>query len=100
MLVNNDFNNGDVISIKLANGDELIAKCIDANEGHVKIERPMVLTINDEGFAMLPWMVLGVSERIVLRREHILALVASKQDSAEQYLQHANKSSDEIEETA
>ena len=89
MLVNKDFNNGDVISVKLVNGDELIARYVSSDEKKIQIYRPLVLTLGDDGMVMIPWMMLGVTESITLNKEHIFLITDSKKDAADQYLEHA-----------
>jgi hypothetical protein len=87
MLINKGISSGDVVSIKLVNGDELIARLDEDNLMDVKVNRPLALTMAQGGLGMMPWMLLGNDDNVTLKKEHILAMVISKKDAADQYTQ-------------
>ena len=87
MLINKGFSSGDVVSIKLSNGDELISRFDEETADSVKINRPLALTMSGQGLGMIPWMFLGDSDSVTLSKSHVVAMVPSKKDAADQYLQ-------------
>lgn len=87
MLIEKSFSQGDIVSLKLINGDELIARFDSQNEEQVKIEKPLAITIGPQGLGMMPWMFLSDKETITLLKAHIFTIVPSKKDAADQYLQ-------------
>lgn len=87
MLINKSLSTGDVVSIKLINGDELIARFENDNTDEVSISKPLAITIGPNGLGMMPWMFLGEKETISLKKNHIFVLIPSKKDAADQYLQ-------------
>jgi len=87
MLIDKGFSQGDVVSIKLTNGDELITRFESETSDTVTINRPLALTMNREGLGMIPWMLLGASEKITLNKIHTYCITASKKDAADQYLE-------------
>jgi len=56
MLVNRGFSNGDIVSLKMINGDELIARFESETADDITIDRPLALTKSREGLGMIPWM--------------------------------------------
>lgn len=87
LLINKGYTAGDVISVKLTNGDEIIARFEEEANGVVKINRPLALTMSGGGLGMIPWMFLGADETVTIKKDHIFAMMASKKDAADQYLQ-------------
>jgi hypothetical protein len=87
MLINKPFTDGDIVSMKLVNGDEIIARFEDETPTTYKISRPLALTMSGGGLGMIPWMFLGESDTFTLKKEHVFTAVLSKKDAANQYTQ-------------
>lgn len=87
MLIDKGFKEGDVISIKLISGEEIIARFESETADEVKISRPLMVTLTGTGMGLIPWMFLGEKENFPLKRSHILAVAPSKKDAADQYMQ-------------
>lgn len=87
MLLEKPITEGDVVSIKLINGDEIIARLEKEDQNSVTINRPLALTMSGGGLGMIPWIFLGNKETITLKREHYFVMVPSKKDAADQYMQ-------------
>jgi hypothetical protein len=87
LILNKGYQQGDVVSLKLINSDELIAKFESETDDVIKIHRPLSLTMSPQGsLGMIPWMLLGSDEFITLNKSHVMAISASKKDAADQYL--------------
>jgi len=87
MLISKGFSNGDIISLKLINGDELIARFESETADDITIDRPLALTMSREGLGMIPWLMLGDKSAITLKKSHVFATVSSQKDAADQYMQ-------------
>ena len=87
MLINKGFSSGDVISLKLINGDELIARFESETSDDVTIVKPLAITIGPQGLGMMPWMFLGERDNITLKKSHVFAMAMSKKDASDQYMQ-------------
>ena len=87
MLISKGFSNGDIVSLKLINGDELIARFESETADDITIDRPLALTMSREGLGMIPWMMLGDKSSITLKKSHVFAVVSSQKDAADQYMQ-------------
>lgn len=87
MLINKGFSSGDVVSIKLVNGDELIARYEEETSTTIKINKPLAITAGAQGLGMIPWVFLGETETYTLNRDHVFVIVPSKKDAADQYMQ-------------
>ena len=87
MLIDKGFSKGDVVSLKLINGDELIARFESEDTDEIKISKPLAVTIGPKGLGMMPWVFLGEKEVLSLKRSHVFLAIPSKKDAADQYLQ-------------
>lgn len=87
MLLQKPITDGSVVSLKLVNGDEIIARYEGEDEKTIKINRPLALTMGAQGLGMIPWLFLGDTETFTLKREHVFVMVLSKKDASDQYMQ-------------
>jgi hypothetical protein len=87
MLIEKPLSEGDVVSIKLINGDEIIAR-LDKDDQHgITITKPLAITLGSQGLGMIPWVFLGAKETMTLKREHVFVIMPAKKDAADQYMQ-------------
>ena len=87
MLIEKGFGTGDVVSLKLVNGDEIIARYEEESDATVKISKPLAITLGPQGLGMIPWMFLGSKDSYTLNKNHVFAMVASKEEAAKQYME-------------
>jgi hypothetical protein len=87
MLLEKPIAIGDVVSLKLINGDEIIARLEADDHNGISITKPLAITMSPQGLGMIPWIFLGSKDTVTLKREHIFAMVPSKKDAADQYMQ-------------
>jgi hypothetical protein len=87
MLLSKPITEGTVVSLKLVNGDEIIARYEGEDERTIKVNRPLALTMGANGLGMIPWLFLGDTESFSLKREHVFVMVPSKKDAGDQYVQ-------------
>ena len=85
MLINKGFSSGDVVSIKLINGDEIIANFEKEDNETITINRPLALTMNGQGLGMIPWVFLGKDGSITISKANTFFVVESKGEAATQY---------------
>jgi hypothetical protein len=87
MLINKGFSAGDVVSLKLLNGDEIIARFESETADEVTIDRPLALTMGAQGLGMIPWVFLGDKSTMTLKKSHVFVMLTSKKDAADQYME-------------
>ena len=87
MLIEKPISEGDVVSLKLLNGDEIIARFDGETATELKINRPLALTAGAQGLGMIPWIFLAEKETFTLQKAHVFVMVPSKKDAANQYMQ-------------
>lgn len=76
----------DVISIKLSNGDELVARFESEETEFYQIKNPMAITISNNGIGMVPWCFLADAKSVKLYKSHVLFVSLTRKDAANQYI--------------
>lgn len=87
MLIEKSIAAGDVVSLKLVNGDEIIARFESETADEIKIDRPLALTMSAQGLGMIPWVFLADKSTMTLKKSHVFVMLPSKKDAADQYMQ-------------
>lgn len=92
MLVISNFKKGDVATIKLSTGEELVAR-FDADTGsELKVVKPTVLTLNpqQQGIMLIPWLMsidANSSDPVVIGKSQIVAVSRPIKSLADNYMQ-------------
>lgn len=87
MLIKKQYTNGDVVSVKLVNGDELIARFDGEDADTVTITKPLAIMAGNQGLGMIPWVFLSDAETYTLKKSHVFVVATAKKDAADQYVQ-------------
>ena len=87
MLIEKPMANGDVVSLKLINGDEIIARLESEDDISITVSKPLAITAGPQGLGMIPWVFLGNKQTFSLRKDHVFVMVPSKKEAADQYMQ-------------
>ena len=87
MLISKGISVGEIVSIKLISGEELIAKLEEETAEHVKVNRPLTVSLGPQGLGMIPFVFLAQSETIKLSMQHVMVIAVAKKDAADQYIQ-------------
>lgn len=87
MLVKKALTKGDTITIKLTSGEELVCRYISDDEKNVRVTKPMVLTMNQQGIGMVPYLFTVEPEKeINLVRSNVTVLELTEKGAASQYV--------------
>jgi len=87
MLINKGVSSGDIVTIKLTSGEELVAKLIEENPMQIKIARPLVLTMGQQGIGMVPYLfTVDPDKDIKMSRSTITVLEITEDSAAKQYI--------------
>ena len=87
MLLEKPIASGDVVSLKIINGDEIIARYEDETSDTIKLTKPLAVTVGPQGLGMMPWIFLGQKDTITIKKDHVFVMIPSKKEAADQYMQ-------------
>jgi hypothetical protein len=87
MLINKGLSSGDIVTVKLINGDEVIARLEEETADTITIDRPLMITMSTQGLGMIPWVFLAAKTTYTLQKNQIFLVVPSKKEAADQYME-------------
>ena len=88
MLIDKGVSEGEVITLKLTSGEELIARLSEETAVGYKISKPMVIGMGQQGPGLMPYLfTVSPDKDIVLLKTAVTVVTASDKSFADQYLQ-------------
>lgn len=78
---------GDVVSIKLVSGEEIIAKIVSESTDSFSLSKPMVLSISPKGMGLIPVFMTVSPQTVKLNKSNIMfGPAVTDKEIAEQYI--------------
>jgi hypothetical protein len=88
MLINVPYRPGDVVTLKLSTGEEVIGKYEADEKDGISISKPLVLTAGPQGgLALTPYMFTADASAVVFKNHHVICVAASLKQANDQYFQ-------------
>ena len=95
MLLEKKIESGDIITIKLLSGEEMMAKLISENQDSITISKPVLVNVGADragnvGIQMVPYFVLTADpdSRFEIKNSHILVRIRPNEQARNGYLQN------------
>lgn len=87
MLIDKGITPGEVVTLKLTSGEELVAKLVDDGPVYYKLSRPMVIGMGQQGPGLMPYLfTVHPDKEIKLNKSVVTVAEASDKQFADQYL--------------
>ena len=87
MLVEQGLKEKDVVSMKLASGEEIVTRYVSADETAYVVEHPMVLIARQEGLGLAPFMFsVPPGNKFKFATNNVLCAMATEPELAKQYM--------------
>ena len=84
MLIEKSITKGDVVSFKLASGEEVVAKLDGLDETRYVVTKPLMLTMSEKGLALAPFMfTIEPLAKIIFATNNVLFLERQDFDAHE-----------------
>ncbi len=88
MLIDKGTTEGEVVTLKLSTGEELIAKLIEDGPLYYKLSKPMVLSMTQKGVGMMPYLfTVNPDKEIKVSKSNVIVVEATDKDFATAYTQ-------------
>jgi uncharacterized alpha/beta hydrolase family protein len=88
MIIDKGLSTGEVITLKLTSGEELVARLDEETATHYKLTKPMVIGMGEKGPGLMPYLFTVSPDRTIpLLKTTVTVVVASDKVFANQYLQ-------------
>jgi hypothetical protein len=86
MLIENETKPGQIVTIKLTSGEEIIAKLEENTANTLKVSRPVVLTMTQNGLGMAPYLfTVDIDTLVRIDKKVLVVLEQTETEAAEQY---------------
>lgn len=88
MLIDKGVTPGEVITIKLTSGEELVAKLVEETATYYKLSRPMVIGMGQQGPGLMPYLfTVHPDKDVKLLKSTVSLAEATDKQFADQFLQ-------------
>ena len=93
MLLNKPIKKGDIVTVKLSTGEELVARFEHQDTDKLKLVKPSVLTLNPQngGAMLIPWLMsidVHDPEPVTVYAGQIVAMSRPQKGLADAYIQN------------
>lgn len=88
MLIDKGITVGEVVTMKLTSGEEVIAKLVEDGTDYYKVSKPMVLSMTAQGIGMAPYLfTVNPDKDIKIFKSNITVSEATDKQFADSYTQ-------------
>lgn len=96
MLIEKSIQPNEVVSLKLSNGDEIIAKLVERTETTVTVSKPLLMILSADpqtgrpGVQMAPFFMLGADKdsKFPINKSHIMCMMLANAEAKAGYTQN------------
>lgn len=88
MLIDKGVSVGEVITLKLTSGEEIVAKLVEETTIYYKLSRPMVIGMGERGPGLMPYLfTVNPEKEIKLAKTTVTVAEATDEVFAKQFVQ-------------
>jgi hypothetical protein len=88
MLINKGVSQGEVITLKLTSGEEIVAKLSEETDTHYRLSRPMVIGQGPQGPGLMPYLFTVSPDRVIgLLKSTVTVAEGTDEMFAKQFLE-------------
>jgi hypothetical protein len=89
MLIDRGVTEGEVVTLKLLSGEEVVAKYIEETSKGYKVNKPMALSMSPQGIGMIPFaMTVDMEKDITINASAVIAIESTDKQFADAYIQN------------
>lgn len=88
MIIEAPYKTGDVVSIKLTSGEEMVARLQEETPTHLILKKPLMLVAGQNGAGLAPFMfTVDADAKFKIQLNTVICIVKTVKDAADMYLQ-------------
>ena len=89
MLIDKGVSKGEIVTLKLMYGEELLAKYVEETAKGHKLSKPMVLSMGPQGMGMIPFAItVDMDKEITISHSAVIAIESTEKQFADAYIQN------------
>ncbi len=85
MLIQKPLDAGDIVSIKLLTGEEVLGRYVSESDSEIHIKKPCTLAMGQQGMGIVPWMMTAQPETTKLNKHTVIAHAPTDSEIAKAY---------------
>jgi hypothetical protein len=86
MIIETPYKVGDIVTLKILGGDEVVGRLQSVDDNHV-INKPHVVMMGQQGFGLAPYVLTaGPDYKIDVKDDHIVCVVKTYEGVAKEYI--------------
>lgn len=88
MLIDKGVTTGEVITLKLTSGEEIVAKLVEETDKYYKLSKPMVIGMGQKGPGLMPYLfTVHPDKDVKLLKTTVTVAEATDEEFAKQFLE-------------
>jgi|TARA_B110001454_G_scaffold209849_1_gene223766 hypothetical protein len=88
MLIELNNKKGNIISIKLVTGEELVARFEEETDTDITVDKPMSLQIGPQGVGITQFMLtMDMNSKVTISKHNCLVIATTRKEMSDQYIQ-------------
>lgn len=88
MLISKGFAEGEVVTLKLTSGEELVAKLVEDGPMHYKLKNPQVIGMGPKGPGLMPYLfTVNPDKEIKLQKSTVTVAEPTDEQFAKQFIE-------------
>lgn len=85
MLIQKPLDQGDIVSIKLLTGEEILGRFESITDTEIHVKKPCTLAMGQQGMGIVPWMMTTQPEVTKLNKATVIAYAPTDKEIALAY---------------
>jgi len=91
MLIEPRYTVGDVVTIKLVGGDEVIGRCSSDDGAGIELNKPLLVVMGQQGFGLMPYVLTtNPDAKILFALTHVIAAHKTLDQVAKEYVKQTS----------
>jgi hypothetical protein len=88
MLISKGFSEGEVVTLKLTSGEEIVAKLVEDGPLHYKLKNPQVIGMGPKGPGLMPYLfTVNPNTEVKLQKSTVTVAEATDEQFAKQFIE-------------
>lgn len=88
MLIDKGVSAGEVITLKLTSGEEIVGKLVEDTTTHFKLSKPMVIAMGPKGPGLMPYLfTVSPDKDIKINKQTVTVSEATEEQFAKQFIE-------------
>ena len=88
MLIDKGISAGEVVTLRIVSGEEVVGKLVEETATTYKVSKPMTVTIGNQGIGLMPFVFTTSPEKVLEIFKSTVSMIApTEMNFADQYIE-------------